>query len=82
MFDALCHHAVPLSQAGREGRGGEGRQPGPSPAPCPGCAWGCRSHGAQEKVSVALKRGQPAGPARMGLDQNELMWSCLNLQCP
>lgn len=79
MFSEPRHcaaNAVPLSQAGREG--GEER----------GDSQGCPQHrawrvwgvaGAQKKEPVGLKQGQPAGPARMGLDQDELTWGCLNL---
>lgn len=79
MFSAPRHraaNAVPLSQAGKEG--GEER----------GDSRGCPQHracrvrgvaGTQKKVSVGLKQGQPAGPARTGLDQDELTWGCLNL---
>lgn len=85
MFGASCcraANAVPLLQAGREGGEERGDSQSHAPAPCPGCPWVCRSCGAQEKVPVALKRDQPAVQARVGLDQDELEWGCLNLQCP
>lgn len=75
-------NAVPLSWAGREGGEERGDSHDCALAPCPGNVGVCRSHGAQEKVPVALKQGQFAVQARMGLDQDQLAWGCLNLQCP